>query len=117
MRRQALFEDHAHSTAIAMTLLEGDVMSTAPESKVLPGSITGRKSAAPAGPVLTPGDRLEVAEGGRQALSSFEPATALQWRSGMVQFANVTLAEAAAELNRCATTKIKVPDPDLAPSP
>mgnify|MGYP003627991367 CR=1 FL=1 len=95
------FDIYLRPGDVAVTLLEGSVVVSEPQS-----GAEGR--------VLAPGDRLAVSGEGRQVLSRVDPGTVLQWRSGMVQFDNATLAEAAAELNRYSTTKIQVPDPGLA---
>jgi transmembrane sensor len=107
------FEVYARPTGVAVTLLEGSVVvSTSPEEKGLFGF--GPGSADPEGRVLTQGDRLEIAGDGSQTVSRVEPGAALQWRSGIVQFDDVTLAEAVTELNRYSTTQIRVSDPRLA---
>lgn len=109
------FEVYAQPTGVAVTLLEGSVsVSTSPEQKSLFGFGKPAHPADPQGRVLTQGDRLEIAGDGSQTVSRIEPGAALQWRSGIVQFDNVTLADAATELNRYSTTQIRVPDPDLA---
>ena len=84
------FDIYAQPAGVAVTLLEGS------------------------GRVLAPGDRLEIANDGGQTVSRVEPGAALQWRSGIVQFDDVTLADAVTELNRYSTTKIRVSDPGLA---
>ncbi len=63
---------------------------------------------------LAPGDRLSIAADGTQVLSQVDITTGPAWRQGIVQFDNVTLEEAAAELNRYSNTKIIVPDARLA---
>jgi len=109
------FEIYAQPTGVAVTLLEGSVVvSASPDQKGLFGFGKTTHPADPGGRVLAPGDRLEIANDGSQTVSRVEPGAALQWRSGIVQFDNVTLADAVTELNRYSTTKIRVPDPGLA---
>lgn len=45
--------------------------------------------------------------------SRIDPARALSWKSGMITFTDVTLAEAAAEMNRYSGIKVRV-DEDVA---
>ncbi|KCZ54127.1 FecR family protein, partial [Hyphomonas chukchiensis] len=109
------FEVYARPAGVAVTLLEGSVnVSTSPDQKGLFGFGKTTHPADPGGRVLAPGDRLEIAGDGSQTVSRVEPGAALQWRSGSVQFDDVTLADAVTELNRYSTTKIRVPDADLA---
>ena len=109
------FDIYAQPAGVAVTLLEGSVsVSTSPEQKSLFGFGKATHPADPEGRVLAPGDRLEIANDGGQTVSRVEPGAALQWRSGIVQFDDVTLADAVTELNRYSTTKIRVPDPGLA---
>jgi transmembrane sensor len=109
------FDIYAQPGQVAVTLLEGSVVvSESPERER--GSVSPERSdtAETRSQMLTPGDRLEIMQDGSQTLSRVEPATALQWRSGILQFDNVTLAEAVAELNRYSETRISVPDHGLA---
>ena len=109
------FDIYAQPAGVAVTLLEGSVsVSTSPEQKSLFGFGKATHPADPEGRVLAPGDRLEIAGDGSQTVSRVEPGAALQWRSGIVQFDDVTLADAVTELNRYSTTQIRVPNPDLA---
>lgn len=98
------FEIYLRRADVAVTLLEGSVAVSSTESGRPDSDIT----------VLKPGERLEIAIDGEQILSHVDPATVLQWRSGMVQFDAVTLAEAIKELNRYSETRIRVLDPNLA---
>ena len=47
-------------------------------------------------------------------VTGIDPARIGQWQSGTLAFDNVTLAEAVAEMNRYATTRIVIADPALA---
>ena len=89
--------------------------------KVEPGSaevtlVEGSVSVATAGQaaiVLTPGERVAVTKGKAGAIGAVDIAAALAWRTGVLQFKDTRLAEAAEELNRYSMTKIRV-DPRLA---
>lgn len=60
-----------------------------------------------AGDILAPGDQLTVT-GDTLTKSRIDPTRALSWKSGMITFTDVTLAEAAAEMNRYSETKLRV---------
>ena len=47
-------------------------------------------------------------------MTGIDPARIGQWQSGTLAFDNVTLAEAVAEMNRYAATRIEIADPALA---
>ncbi|KJS36778.1 MAG: hypothetical protein VR74_11520 [Hyphomonas sp. BRH_c22] len=109
------FDIYAQPGQVAVTLLEGSVVvSASTEHERGFVSPEGSDTAEPKRQMLTPGDRLEIMQDGSRTLSRVEPATAVQWRSGVLQFDNVTLAEAVAELNRYSETRISVPDHGLA---
>tara|TARA_R110001606_G_scaffold99949_1_gene220156 strand:- start:15841 stop:16830 length:990 start_codon:yes stop_codon:yes gene_type:complete len=98
------FDVYLRPNDVAVTLFEGAVVVSDPKSS--PTGIDGQ--------VLVPGYRLTVSPGGAKILSRVDPATALQWQSGMIQFDNVTLADAVAELNRYSAIKLHVSDRQLA---
>lgn len=60
-----------------------------------------------AGELLAPGDQLTVS-GDTLTKSRIDPTRALSWKSGMITFTDVTLAEAVAEMNRYSETKLRV---------
>lgn len=60
-----------------------------------------------AGEILAPGDQLTVS-GDTLTRERIDPTRALSWKSGMITFTDVTLAEAAAEMNRYSETKLRV---------
>ncbi|KDA01863.1 FecR family protein [Hyphomonas oceanitis] len=106
------FEVYRGPDDVAVTLVEGSV-SVLPET-------AGQGSAAPdvgeerAATVLVPGDRLVLRGGAIASLTQVDTSEALAWQSGILQFRDVTLGEAIAELNRYSETKIRVDDPALA---
>ena len=107
------FEVYLKPSGVAITLLEGSVHVTASEEDSLPNNERSAPEQQP-GKRLAPGDRLSIAADGTQVLSQVDITTGPAWRQGIVQFDNVTLEEAAAELNRYSDTKIIVPDARLA---
>ena len=109
------FDVHAERHTVSVTLIKGSVRVTTSD----PGPGAGQAGAMPAktlqeGIVLKPGDRLEMKPGADPILSTIDPAQAGKWREGLLQFDNVTLAEAIAEMNRYSTTKLRIDDTDLA---
>ena len=107
------FEVYLKPSGVAITLLEGSVHVTASEEDSVPNNERLGPDQQP-GKRLAPGDRLSIAADGTQVLSQVDITTGPAWRQGIVQFDNVTLEEAAAELNRYSNTKIIVPDARLA---
>ena len=107
-----MFEVFRGPEDVAVTLIEGSV-SVVPQvagqgdSQTHPGEER-------AGTVLTPGERLVLRSGAIASLSQVDTDAALAWQTGILQFRNVTLAEAIAELNRYSETKLRVEDPALA---
>lgn len=76
-------------------------------------SVSGGRLAAEKPCVLKPGERLVLQRSGMH-LDKPDLARALAWQTGQIVFENVTLAEAARELNRYSVVKI---DTDLAVAP
>lgn len=85
-----------------ITLLEGS-------ADVLPSGEDSAESV-----LLAPGEQLRVSGGVAGPVRKVDVATAMSWRTGILQFTDVTLAEAAGELNRYSATKIVILDPALA---
>jgi transmembrane sensor len=109
------FNVRADQDAISVILIKGSVRVSASRTD----DSEGKAGAMPAktlqeGLVLKPGDRLDVRQGADPILSTIDPAQAGKWREGLLQFDNVTLAEAIAEMNRYSTTKLRIEDTDLA---
>ena len=86
-----MFEVYLRPEGVRVTLIEGSV-NLAQDG---------------AGEILVPGDQLTVT-GHTLTKSRIDPARALSWKSGMITFTDVTLAEAAAEMNRYSETKLRV---------
>ena len=103
-----VFEVFLGPEDVGVTLIGGSV-------SVLP-QVAGQEDAGEerAGTVLTPGDRLVLRGGAIASLSQVDTDAALAWQTGILQFRDVTLAEAIAELNRYSETKLRVDDPALA---
>jgi transmembrane sensor len=107
-----MFEVYRGPDDVSVTLVEGSV-SVLPET-------AGQGSAVPdvneekAATVLVPGDRLVLRGGAIASLTQVDTREALAWQSGILQFRDVTLGEAIAELNRYSETKLRVDDPALA---
>ena len=106
------FEVYRGPDDVSVTLVEGSV-SVLPE-RAGQGEPETRLGGARAGTVLVPGDRLVLRGGAIQSLSQVDTSEALAWQTGILQFRDVTLAEAVTELNRYSDTKIRVDDPALA---
>lgn len=86
-----MFEVYLPPEGVRVTLIEGSV------------NVANDR----AGEILTPGDQLTVS-GDTLIRARIDPARVLSWKSGMITFTDVTLAEAAAELNRYSETKLRV---------
>ncbi|WP_300378296.1 FecR domain-containing protein [Henriciella sp.] len=85
---------------VAVTLVEGSVR--------VGGEASGQ------GRVLEPGQQLLVHEDGRQEVRAVDPAAVTRWQAGLVEFDNVTLEEAVAEMNRYSSVTIRIADAALA---
>lgn len=85
------FEVYLPPEGVRVTLIEGSVNVT--------------KDGA--GEILAPGDQLMVF-GDTLKKSRIDPTRALSWKSGMITFTDVTLAEATAEMNRYSDIKLRV---------
>lgn len=90
------FEVYLPPEGVRVTLIEGSV----------------NVANAGAGEILAPGDQLMVF-GDTLNKSRIDPTRTLSWKSGMITFTDVTLAEAAAEMNRYSEVKLRV-DPQVA---
>lgn len=86
-----LFEVYLPPDGVRVTLIEGSV----------------NVANAGAGETLAPGDQLTVT-GDTLTKSRIDPTRALSWKSGMITFTDVTLAEAATEMNRYSDIKLRV---------
>ncbi|MDP3459504.1 MAG: FecR domain-containing protein, partial [Hyphomonas sp.] len=90
------FDVYLMPDGIAVTLVEGSV----------------RVDGA-GGRVLEPGQQLRVS-GAEVSVLDVDTDAVTGWQAGMVQFRDVPLAEAIAELNRYSNVKLRVEDPQLA---
>jgi len=79
--------------------------------------IEGRVKVARAGgnrsDVLAPGRKLAF-RGDKVLITAVDTADVTGWKTGMIRFRNVTLAEAVEEMNRYSATQLNVPDAGLA---
>lgn len=67
--------------------------------------------------LLTPGQRLEISQGGVEHLQSVDPQETFSWRAGRLVYRNQPLAEVVADLNRQFVDQIEITDPELARIP
>ena len=98
---------------IAVTLIEGKVRVEAP----INGRGDGRFSRYVQTTELTPGSRLEVADGKPWAISEVDPDRDTSWMTDKLVFQDEPLAKVVAELNRYSTRRIVIADPTLAGEP
>ncbi|MEZ5987097.1 MAG: FecR domain-containing protein [Hyphomonas sp.] len=109
------FNVRADQDTISVILIQGSVSVNASRTDVSEGKAgTMPANTLQEGIVLKPGDRLDMKPGAAPILSTIDPALAGKWREGLLQFDNVTLAEAIAEMNRYSTTKLQIEDQSLA---
>ena len=109
------FDIHADQDTVSVTLIKGSVRVTTGQPDPGAGQAGGiPEESQQEGLVLKPGDRLDMKPGADPILSTIDPAQAGKWREGLLQFDNVTLAEAVAEMNRYSTTKLRIDDAALA---
>ena len=93
------FEVYVQPEGLVVTLVEGSVSVSAP------GQQAPRR--------LEPGQRLQIS-GDVSSIREVDTDFATVWKTGMVEFRDATLSEAAAELNRYSQTRILLMDPQLA---
>jgi len=95
---------------VQLTMIEGKV-------KVTPAKAVGRPVAT-GGRQLVAGQRLYAStETDASWTETVDPATALLWRDGKIEFDRTPLAEAVAEMNRYSSTQIVLEDPSVAGQP
>lgn len=94
---------------------QGELTVTVARGKVQvrPTTVSGSNRAF----LLTPGQRLEIEQGGLEHLQSVDPQETFAWRSGRLVIRNQPLAEVVADLNRQFVDQIEISDPDLAKIP
>jgi transmembrane sensor len=98
---------------IAVTLIEGKVRVEAP----INGRGDGRFSRYVQTTELTPGSRLELADGKPWAISEVDPERDTSWMTDKLVFQDEPLSKVVAELNRYSTRRIVIADPSLAAEP
>jgi len=67
--------------------------------------------------LLMPGQRLEVAKSGVEALRTVDPRETFSWRAGRLIYRGQPLAEVVADLNRQFTEQIEIGDAELGATP
>ena len=129
---EAIF-DVAHDADRPFTVAAADrivrVVGTQFDVRNRPGELTvtvarGRVQVRPTtasgsarGFLLTPGQRLEIGQGGVERLRSVDPQETFSWRAGRLVYRNQPLADVVADLNRQFVDQIEIRDPELASIP
>jgi len=67
--------------------------------------------------LLTPGQRLEIGQGGVEELKAVDPQETFSWRAGRLVYRDQPLADVVADLNRQFVQQIEIGDPDLGKTP
>lgn len=94
---------------------QGELMVTVARGKVQVRPITA--AAQGRSFLLTPGQRLEVAQSGHEELKAVDPQEAFSWRAGRLIYRGEPLAEVVADLNRQYVEQIEISDPELGRMP
>jgi len=98
---------------IAVTLIEGKVRVEAP----INGRGDGRFSRYVQTTELTPGSRLEAADGKPWSISEVDPDRDTSWMTDKLVFQDEPLSKVVAELNRYSKRRIVIADPALVAEP
>lgn len=98
-------ETRALGTEFEVYVQPGGVQVTLLEGLVSVGGEGGKR-------ILSPGEQLRL-EAGEVSVTRIDPGRAVSWKSGMIPMTDVTLAQAAAELNRYSEVRLVV-DPEIA---
>lgn len=124
VRGQALFDVARETRPFIVTAGETETIARGTQfdiyhqgEQVRIALVEGRVSVAAAGrgtTELLPGQQALVMAGQGLDVSPADLDALAQWRTGQVEFDNVTLADAIAEMNRYSATKIEITDPALA---
>jgi transmembrane sensor len=97
---------HDKDQDLSVTLVDGRI-SVAP--------VAGNGEAPPQAPqVLVPGQRLVISRHHAPAMDRPELSRVTAWERGRVEFDATPLEEATTEMNRYTTTRLIVPDPEVA---
>jgi len=108
------FDVHAKGKGVSVTLLKGSVRVTALEPRAGdPEETPSPDEALAKGILLKPGDRLDLRPGAPPEIKAVDISSAGKWRDGIIQFDNVTLAEAVEEMNRYSTIHLRIDDEAL----
>jgi transmembrane sensor len=91
---------------LSVTLVDGQV-SVTPSSR-------DEDATSQAPQILTPGQRLVVSRHHELAVDRPELSRVTAWERGQVEFAETPLEDAVTEMNRYTTTRITVPDAEVA---
>lgn len=97
-------------TEFSVRLDQGAVSVTLAEGGVAVGARGG-----PATHQLEPGQRLVLQAGRPAMLENVDLTAALAWRDGFVEFSDMSLSDAVAEMNRYGGHKMIIADPGVAP--
>ena len=98
---------------IAVTLIEGSVRVEAP----INGRGDGKFSRYVQTTELTPGSKLEVADGAPWAIHEVDAERETSWMTDKLVFQDEPLSKVVAELNRYSGRRIVIADPALADDP
>lgn len=99
-----VFEVRLDPGRMEVTLVEGKV-------RVNPRTASGITAAST---ILKPGEEFVVERGAAQRVERVDVGTKLRWREGFVEFADVPLGEAVAEINRYSERAVTISDRALA---
>jgi transmembrane sensor len=94
---------------------QGDLTVTVARGKVQVRPVDAAKAGRAF--LLSPGQRLSVAQDGAEALRAVDPSEAFSWRSGRLVYRNQPLSDVVADLNRQFVDQIAIGDPELAKIP
>lgn len=107
------FDVRLDPAGLQVMLVEGRVSIARSDGNAVQVAAAGGKTAAPAPALLEPGQGYTARLGELERVAPVDTREALLWREGLVHFDDVTLAEAAAELNRYSPRHI-ILDPEVA---
>ncbi|HXI46996.1 MAG TPA: FecR domain-containing protein [Steroidobacteraceae bacterium] len=97
---------HDNDQNLSVTLVDGRI-SVAP--------VAGNGESSPQAPqVLVPGQRLVISRHHAPAMDRPELSRVTAWERGRVEFDATPLEDATTEMNRYTTTRVIVPDPEVA---
>lgn len=100
-----IFEVRLDADRVKVTLVEGKVVVDEVEDR------SGDSASVMVPAVLAPGQALVVVDGVKPVLAKVDIDRELRWREGFVEFNDVTLADAVAEMNRYSSEQLVLDDP------